>query len=77
LSVLRADGRPVAAHFGLRTERVPACWFPAYDPAFAKYSPGLILHLRMAEAAAADGTAYPDPGRGRVGRPRPGEAGDT
>ncbi|MEV5320050.1 GNAT family N-acetyltransferase [Streptomyces sp. NPDC052687] len=65
LSVLYADGRPVAAHFGLRSERVLACWFPAYDPAFAKYSPGLILHLRMAEAAAADGIAYLDLGRGR------------
>ncbi|OAH15879.1 GNAT family N-acetyltransferase [Streptomyces jeddahensis] len=65
LSVLYADGRPVAAHFGLRSERVLACWFPAYDPAFAKYSPGLILHLRMAEAAAADGIAYLDLGRGQ------------
>ncbi|MFF4397887.1 GNAT family N-acetyltransferase [Streptomyces sp. NPDC001480] len=65
LSVLYADGRPVAAHFGLRTERILACWFPAYDPAFAKYSPGLVLHLRMAEAAAADGIAYLDLGRGQ------------
>ncbi|WP_420719717.1 GNAT family N-acetyltransferase [Streptomyces sp. NRRL WC-3618] len=65
LSVLYADGKPVAAHFGLRTERVLACWFPAYDPAYAKYSPGLILHLRMAEGAAADGIAYLDLGRGQ------------
>ncbi|MFD7709004.1 GNAT family N-acetyltransferase [Streptomyces sp. NPDC059785] len=65
LSVLYAGGRPVAAHFGLRTERVLACWFPAYDPAFSKYSPGLILHLRMAEAAAADGIAQLDLGRGQ------------
>jgi CelD/BcsL family acetyltransferase involved in cellulose biosynthesis len=65
LSVLYAGGRPVAAHFGLRSERVLACWFPAYDPVFSKYSPGLILHLRMAEAAAADGIAYLDLGRGQ------------
>lgn len=65
LSVLYADGKPVAAHFGLRSERVLACWFPAYDPRYAKYSPGLVLHLRMAEAAAADGLAYLDLGRGR------------
>jgi CelD/BcsL family acetyltransferase involved in cellulose biosynthesis len=65
LSVLYADGRPVAAHFGLRTERVLACWFPAYDPAYAKFSPGLILHLRMAEAAANDGIAHLDLGRGQ------------
>jgi CelD/BcsL family acetyltransferase involved in cellulose biosynthesis len=67
LSVLYADGKPVAAHFGLRTERVLACWFPAYDPEYATYSPGLILHLRMAEAAAADGIAYLDLGRGHKG----------
>ncbi|MEV0122823.1 GNAT family N-acetyltransferase [Streptomyces sp. NPDC050703] len=65
LSVLYAADVPVAAHFGLRSERVLACWFPAYDPAFAKYSPGLVLHLRMAEAAAADGIAYLDLGRGK------------
>ncbi|MFH8985777.1 GNAT family N-acetyltransferase [Streptomyces varsoviensis] len=64
LSVLYAGGRPVAAHFGLRSERVLACWFPAYDPAFAKFSPGLVLHLRMAEGAAAQGMAYLDLGRG-------------
>ncbi|MFF1656458.1 GNAT family N-acetyltransferase [Streptomyces sp. NPDC058255] len=65
LSVLYADDKPVAAHFGLRTERILACWFPAYDPEFAKYSPGLILHLRMAEAAAADGIVHVDLGRGQ------------
>lgn len=65
LSVLYAGDKPIAAHFGLRTERVLACWFPAYDPAFSKYSPGLVLHLRMAEAAAADGIAYLDLGRGQ------------
>ncbi|MFF3739766.1 GNAT family N-acetyltransferase [Streptomyces sp. NPDC002566] len=64
LSVLYAGGRPVAAHFGLRSTTVLACWFPAYDPAFAKYSPGLVLHLRMAEAAAAEGIGLLDLGRG-------------
>ncbi|MES9616727.1 GNAT family N-acetyltransferase [Streptomyces tuirus] len=65
LSVLYADGAPVAAHFGLRSDKVLACWFPAYDPDYSRYSPGLILHLHMAEAAAADGIAYLDLGRGR------------
>ncbi|MEU9223887.1 GNAT family N-acetyltransferase [Streptomyces massasporeus] len=65
LSVLYAGGRPVAAHFGLRTEHLLACWFPAYDPAVAKYSPGVMLHLRMARGAAEDGIAYLDLGRGQ------------
>ncbi|MFC9245556.1 GNAT family N-acetyltransferase [Streptomyces sp. NPDC057136] len=64
LSVLYADGRPVAAHFGLRSEQVVACWFPAYDPAFAKFSPGMVQHLRMAQGAAAEGISYLDLGRG-------------
>ncbi|MEU1051198.1 GNAT family N-acetyltransferase [Streptomyces sp. NPDC005876] len=64
LSVLYAGGRPVAAHFGLRSATVLACWFPAYDPRYAKYSPGLVLHLRMAEAAAAEGIGLLDMGRG-------------
>ncbi|MFC8568788.1 GNAT family N-acetyltransferase [Streptomyces sp. NPDC057245] len=64
LSVLYAGGRPVAAHFGLRSATVLACWFPAYDPEFGKYSPGLVLHLRMARAAAAEGIGLLDMGRG-------------
>ncbi|MBZ6288738.1 GNAT family N-acetyltransferase [Streptomyces olivaceus] len=64
LSVLYAGSRPVAAHFGLRSGTVLACWFPAYDTEFGKYSPGLVLHLRMAEAAAAEGIGLLDMGRG-------------
>ncbi|MCQ4083280.1 GNAT family N-acetyltransferase [Streptomyces sp. RB6PN25] len=66
LSVLYAGGLPVAAHFGLHSPHVLACWFPAYDTGYAKYSPGLVLCLRMAEAAALDGTAYLDLGRGAM-----------
>ncbi|MDF6020609.1 GNAT family N-acetyltransferase [Streptomyces sp. JH34] len=64
LSVLYAGDRPVAAHFGLRSRTVLSCWFPAYDPEFAKFSPGLVLHLRMARAAADDGIGMLDMGRG-------------
>jgi CelD/BcsL family acetyltransferase involved in cellulose biosynthesis len=64
LSVLYAGDRPVAAHFGLRSATVLACWFPSYEPEFSKYSPGLVLHLRMAEAAAAEGVGLLDLGRG-------------
>lgn len=55
LSMMYADGTPVAGHFGLRSRSTLVGWFPAYDPAFARYSPGLIQHLRMAEAAADAG----------------------
>ncbi|MEV4160662.1 GNAT family N-acetyltransferase [Nonomuraea dietziae] len=64
LSMMYVDGKPVAGHFGLRSDSVLVGWFPAYDPAFAKYSPGLIQHLRMAEAAAAEGLGAMDLGIG-------------
>ncbi|MDR6981059.1 CelD/BcsL family acetyltransferase involved in cellulose biosynthesis [Streptomyces sp. 3330] len=64
LSVLYAGDRPIAAHFGLRSSTVLACWFPAYETEFAKFSPGLVLHLRMAESAAAEGIGLLDLGRG-------------
>ena len=34
LSILYAGGRPVAAHFGIRSGPVLAHWFPAYDVQF-------------------------------------------
>ncbi len=64
LSVLRAGGRPVSAHLGLRSEAMMAGWFPAYDVEFSRYSPGMVGHLRMAEAAAAAGVAQIAMGRG-------------
>jgi CelD/BcsL family acetyltransferase involved in cellulose biosynthesis len=64
LSVLRSEKRVVAAHFGLRSESCLSCWFPAYDVGLARYSPGLALHLKMAEAAAAAGIHYLDLGKG-------------
>jgi CelD/BcsL family acetyltransferase involved in cellulose biosynthesis len=39
-------------------------WFPAYDREFARYSPGTILTLRIAEAAAAAGLEHVDLGKG-------------
>jgi CelD/BcsL family acetyltransferase involved in cellulose biosynthesis len=64
LSVLRSSDGLVAGHFGLRSEHSLSCWFPAYDISLGKYSPGLSLHLKMAEAAAADGIRYVDLGKG-------------
>ncbi|MBU6533136.1 GNAT family N-acetyltransferase [Streptomyces mayonensis] len=64
LSVLWAGGRPVAAHFGLRSPTVLSWWFPAYDRAYGRYSPGLLLLLRMLEAAAGDGIGLVDLGSG-------------
>ncbi|WP_210587742.1 GNAT family N-acetyltransferase [Streptomyces sp. GESEQ-35] len=64
LSVLYAGGRPVACHFGPRSGRVLSCWFPAYDTDFAACSPGILLHLKIVEAAAAQGLSLYDLGKG-------------
>jgi CelD/BcsL family acetyltransferase involved in cellulose biosynthesis len=55
LSILYAGDQPVAAQFGLRSGTLLVGWYTAYDPRFARYSPGLI-HLRhMTEQLAASG----------------------
>nr|WP_244291422.1 GNAT family N-acetyltransferase [Streptomyces subrutilus] len=64
LSALYAGERLVAAHFGLRSRTVLSYWFPAYDRDVAPFSPGLVLHLRIIEAAAAAGIDLLDLGRG-------------
>ncbi len=63
-SMLYAGEAAVAGHFGLRTERVLVGWFPSYDTRYSRYSPGLAMHLRLAEAAAAAGIQYIDMGKG-------------
>ncbi len=64
LSALYVNDRLIAAHFAMTTPHVWHSWFPAYDPAFAPYSPGLILLLAMARSAAQQGVQYIDLGKG-------------
>ena len=64
LAVLRAGGRPVAAHFGMRSGGVLHYWFPAYDAALGSYSPGTLLLLAIIDAAPAHGIRVIDLGKG-------------
>jgi CelD/BcsL family acetyltransferase involved in cellulose biosynthesis len=64
LSLLYAGENLVAGHLGMRSRSVWHYWFPAYDPRFAKYSPGLILLLKMAEHAPQIGLRTIDLGTG-------------
>ena len=64
LSLLYAGDTLVAAHFGMRSATVWHYWFPAYDPAYSKYSPGVMLLLKMAENSAALGINTIDLGCG-------------
>ncbi len=65
LSVLYAGDKPTAIHLGYQSGSVVSSWIPAYSPTFAKYSPGLLLHLELARAAADIGVKRIDLCRGR------------
>jgi CelD/BcsL family acetyltransferase involved in cellulose biosynthesis len=64
LSLLYAGSRPVAAHFGLISSGVLHWWFPAYDLAVQRYSPGLQLIDHCAQQAASTGVSLIDFGKG-------------
>jgi len=61
---LYAGDRLVAIDLGLRSESVLVDWFPAYNTEMARYSPGVLLALAMAEAAATAGIPTIDLGKG-------------
>jgi len=63
-SVLRAGDEIVAVHAGMRTRSVLHWWIPTYNPAYAAYSPGILLLLRIAAAARALGAQRIDFGKG-------------
>ena len=65
LSTLYAGDRIVAAHFGMKSRTVLHWWFPTYDPAFSKYSPGLILLLELARYLDPSEIGLIDLGRGQ------------
>jgi CelD/BcsL family acetyltransferase involved in cellulose biosynthesis len=52
MSTLHIGDNLVAVHMGMRSEKVLHWWFPAYDPAFRKLSPGLMLLTLLSKAAA-------------------------
>jgi len=64
LSVLRAGGKIVAAHFGIRSGKVLHYWFPSYDVELSSYSPGMTLLMDILDAAGEHGIGTVDLGRG-------------
>jgi CelD/BcsL family acetyltransferase involved in cellulose biosynthesis len=64
LTVLLAGDSVVAGHLGLRSASTLAWWFPAYDPDFAQYSPGLILLLELLRTLPEVGLSLLDLGKG-------------
>lgn len=62
LSGLYAGDRLVAMHMGMATPVALNWWFPRHDEAFKAYSPGILLRLKAAEHAAAEGVLRLDIG---------------
>ncbi len=55
VSGLYAGDVLAAAHFGLRCQGILYYWFPAFNPAFSKYSPGShLLYELISNLAALD-----------------------
>ena len=64
LSALYAGDSLVAMHMGMRSRSVWNWWFPRHDPRFDNYSPGILLRLMTAKAAAEMGIKRMDLGQG-------------
>jgi len=64
LSLLYAGDRLLAGCFGIRSRHTWHYWFPSYNKEAAKYSPGMILLLKMAEHAPKIGVSIIDLGKG-------------
>lgn len=66
LTRLDAGGKTIALDFGLGYRTQLAGWFPTYDVALHRYSPGLICWLLRIEAAANAGYTSIDLGVGEA-----------
>jgi len=64
LSALWAGDELVAAHLGMRSQKEWHWWFPVYAHAHARHSPGALLLMQVAEAAATEGCVRLDLGKG-------------
>jgi CelD/BcsL family acetyltransferase involved in cellulose biosynthesis len=63
LSAIFIGEELIAAEIGLRSNNIWHRWICAYDREYAAYSPGVILGLEMAKAAATEGVHYLDMGK--------------
>ncbi|CAK9019698.1 4-beta-D-xylan xylohydrolase) (Xylan 1, partial [Durusdinium trenchii] len=63
-STLSVNGEVIAIHVGMASEAMTHYWFPAYDPAFSRVSPGILLLMELIRAAAEAGRSGVDLGPG-------------
>ena len=63
LTVLRVANQPAAFHLGLRSRTVWHYWTTAYEPSFARYSPGMVMLIKMIKSAESLGFKAIDLGK--------------
>ncbi len=66
VSVLSVDQRPIAIQQALCANGVVSCWFTAYDPRLAGYSPGHACILELVQAASMRGLKEIDLAKGQA-----------
>lgn len=66
VSALYAGDAMIAAHLTLASPRIIVFWFPAYDPAYAKYSPGIILQTDNIDHATTGDWKLIELGKGQT-----------
>lgn len=64
LSALYAGDTLIAVHLGLHSYDVLSSWIPTFNPQYKMYSPGMILHIMLAEKVAEMGIKRIELGRG-------------
>ncbi|MCA9245773.1 MAG: GNAT family N-acetyltransferase [Planctomycetales bacterium] len=64
LTLLCAGDAPVAISYGLRSRGVLYGWFTAFDRAYARYGPGMMMAVLMAQAVVPLGVRRIDLGKG-------------
>lgn len=64
LSTLHIGDRLAAAHFGMRSNGVLHAWFPVFEHDLSRYSPGMIMWIKLAMEAQDLGITRVDLGKG-------------
>lgn len=62
-TILKANEQPIAMHLGMRSVSTWHYWTTAYDPAFRRYSPGIIMLVEMLRHAPEMGLTEMDLGK--------------
>jgi CelD/BcsL family acetyltransferase involved in cellulose biosynthesis len=64
LSILYVGDKIAAIHLGMRSHHVLHSWFPAYNTDLSRWSPGVVIFLKLAQIAEEQGITHLELGKG-------------